>query len=928
MSSDPLVGDAVGPKVVTVVLVGDPSAIGEGLDALGRQLYETAATFLVGRAPEIEGIADRRGVKWARTIDDLRDQIPSDTTYVWFVNEHVRARPDALGALVSESVRVDASVAGSKALRIDDPEILVSVGIATDVFAVPYLGIDRDERDQSQFDVIRDVAAVSAGSLLVRRDLLQGLRGPDPQLPAEAAGIDFCFRARLRGARIVVVPSSEVLVKASGRSTTPWIEEAGRIRAMMKSYSIMTLLWALPLAFLIGLAEAIVVPLLGRWTLFNWGRAWLWNLVRLPSTIAARLAARRGRIAGDEELFRYQIRGSARLRSLGVEASELIQERRAHGRVGGLSRWLAASQTAVRSAGFIWAASVGVAVLAATRSIWSGRLPAVGFSLPPAEHSADVLSSYAGGWNPAGLGTLWPLRPAVGAVALLQRILLDRPELTVTVMLVVALLAGALGVARLLRGFGLGAAASYVAGIAFFAGPAAAAIADTTHWTALIALGPLPWVLRLALRRWPATWRGRIGTSAAMVLASGLVAVFLPAAVIVAPLALLVWAIVGTGSRWMAVARGALASVAALPFLFPWLGIIDASDYLQQGPDTFWEPSLVVAALVGFAAVLTIVVGDRLLSTLAGWGGTLAIAGAAAARLGDFDLGTDVGLAGLLAASLGTAVVIGSALETFVRLDLPGWRRSAGALGAAAAVAVALVAAPFILPGRAGLPGDRYRGLLDFAATIDGASGSRLLLLGSAAALPGESRSLDGTAYRVISVPIPTMWEARLGVERPADAALDAVLRSIVAGETVRAGEALAEFGIEWVVFADETVLDTSFDGTLDLLPLPGLDETAFVNEAPAARAVTSSGAAWSWDAPGYRGEGIAGEAVFVAEAADQRWGPGEWAQNGWSNRLSATPGVATFSSRPELRNEAIFALGYLALLVLLAISGFGRRVR
>ncbi|MDH3730172.1 MAG: hypothetical protein OES13_03440, partial [Acidimicrobiia bacterium] len=445
MSTDPLAGGAVNPKVVTVVLVRDPSAVGEGLDALGRQVYETTATFLVGEAEEIEGIAERRGVGWARSVPDLRDRIPSDTTFVWFVNEQVRARPDALGALVTEAARVDASVAGSKALRIDNPEVLVSVGIATDVFAVPYLGIDHDERDQAQFDVIRDVAATSAESLLVRRDLLQGLRGPDPRLPPEAAGIDFSFRARLRGARIVVVPSSEVLVKvASGRVTTPWIEEAGRIRAMIKSYSIMTLLWALPLAFLIGLLEAIVVPLLGRWTLFNWGRAWLWNLFRLPSTIGARLAARRGRIAGDEELFRYQIRGSARLRSLGVEASELVQERMVHGRVGGLSRWLAASQSAVRSAGFVWASAATVAVLAATRTIWTGRLPAVGFSLPPSPDSAAVLSSYAGGWNPAGLGTLWPLRPAVGAVALAQRILLDRPELTVTVIIIVALLPGAL----------------------------------------------------------------------------------------------------------------------------------------------------------------------------------------------------------------------------------------------------------------------------------------------------------------------------------------------------------------------------------------------------------------------------------------------------------------------------------------------------
>ncbi|NIS34385.1 MAG: hypothetical protein GWN07_27770, partial [Actinobacteria bacterium] len=53
----------------------------------------------------------------------------------------------------------------------------MSVGFATDVFAAPYTGLQPDEVDQEQYDVIRDVAAVSAASMLIRRDLLMGLGG-------------------------------------------------------------------------------------------------------------------------------------------------------------------------------------------------------------------------------------------------------------------------------------------------------------------------------------------------------------------------------------------------------------------------------------------------------------------------------------------------------------------------------------------------------------------------------------------------------------------------------------------------------------------------------------------------------------------------------------------------------------------------------
>jgi hypothetical protein len=203
-----------------------------------------------------------------------------------------------------------------------------------------------------------------------------------------------------------------------------------------------------------------------------------------------------------------------------------------------------------------------------------------------------------------------------------------------------------------------------------------------------------------------------------------------------------------------------------------------------------------------------------------------------------------------------------------------------------------------------------------------------VLLLGSADSLPGESRSLDGTAYRVTSVPTPSLWEARLGVERQADRALEAVLRSVVSGESARAGQALAEFGVEWVIFLDETVLDPSFVGKLDLLPLPGLDELAFVNEVAAARAVTTAGDAWEWDGLGYSGTAAADQAVIVAEAADQRWGPGPWTQRGWANEVSAATGVASFSGRPGMRNEAAGAFGYFVLLLGVALAGSGRRGR
>ena len=122
---------------------------------------------------------------------------------------------------------------------------LLAVGVATDVFSAPYTGLQDDEVDQEQYDVIRDVAAVTGASMLVRRDLYRGLGGVDRALASNAAAIDLCQRARLRGARVVVAPASEVLYQ--GPDPTPdWRERAGEIRSMIKAYGPVTLLWEDP----------------------------------------------------------------------------------------------------------------------------------------------------------------------------------------------------------------------------------------------------------------------------------------------------------------------------------------------------------------------------------------------------------------------------------------------------------------------------------------------------------------------------------------------------------------------------------------------------------------------------------------------------------------------------------------------------------
>src|SRR5690606_28950923 len=102
-----------------------------------------------------------------------------------------------------------------------------------------------------------------------------------------------------------------------------WREQSGRMRAMLKAYRPITLAWMVPFSLLVGLVDSLGSLVLGRWRQIpRYLLTWAWNLVHLPSTIGLRRHLAKVRQVGDEELFRYQVRGSVRLRQVGAELSD------------------------------------------------------------------------------------------------------------------------------------------------------------------------------------------------------------------------------------------------------------------------------------------------------------------------------------------------------------------------------------------------------------------------------------------------------------------------------------------------------------------------------------------------------------------------------------------------------------------------------
>ena len=913
------------PTVVAAVLAHDSTDVGDTIARVRAQVYETARLVVVGSGSAGRQAADGAGVEWMSSVPNLLGSIDPSVTHLWLLYAGALPRPDALEALVVEAERADAAVAGSKLVRADDPERLIAVGIATDVFDVPYLGLDLDEIDAGQYDVVRDVASIAGVSMLIRRDLARGVAGPDPKMLPEAAAIDLCQRARLRGARVVVVPSSEVLFPAERFRAESWREWGGRIRAMLKVYSWLTLAWAVPLRLLIGLLEVVVSPFLGRWALFDFVRAWAWNVWHLPSLVRDRITARKGRAFGDAELFRFQMRGSAIVSDLTKEVSGRLRAR--IDRAEGLN--VANLGSDLRQPAFVVGVLTVLVSLLAVRSLWSAGWPAVGYSSPLPASGADALGAYAGGWNPGGFGSVEPLAPLIGFAGAVQWVLLDSPELAAWALTLAAIVSGIWGTIRLLRIFEIEVIAGWAAGVVVVGGPAAQAIGDRTGLGQLLALGVLPWAIRVAVSRWPRGWIRRAGRILGVAWVVGLLGVVAPPLLVVPAVVLLLRALLQPTDRagWTSLGVGVAGSVLALPLLLPWIAYQDLEAYLKAGAE-YWTPSIIPFAAVGVTFVAGVLAGTgRQLNSIL-LGGLLVGLGALTARSFDLGFGREVAISGLAVSALGTGFLTGGVLDLLRKTEIRGSRRlvaGGGAVGAAVLVALTLVT---VYNGRGGLPPDEFTDPLRFTAAAEGdASASRILLVGPEETLPGEWRVVRGAAWRVAPAPLPALWELALPEPTGADAALERLLLDLIDGEEVRAGARLAAFGVRWVVVTGETPLEPVFDGQLDLVRLGGAKRPTFLVDAEnPVRALTTTGDVWVSSGTGYEGEPAGGERVWLADSANSRWGPGTWSQLTWGNEVSAADGVAQFEPIGVRRNQGFVAVGMFVFYVL--FSGFARRRR
>jgi hypothetical protein len=476
-----------------------------------------------------------------------------------------------------------------------------------------------------------------------------------------------------------------------------------------------------------------------------------------------------------------------------------------------------------------------------------------------------------------------------------------RPLVAQSLLTLAAVTAGLVGAARLARRAGASSGAGQVAGWVYIGGAAIAALLDAGLWPLLLAAGPLPWALDAVIAPGASTWKRRLGRVARGGLAAGLTAMAYPPLLLIVPIVGLLWAVVA--GRRAAALIGVMVAALGAGLIAPYVVAGDLSTLLGSSELPGINPVWVWPVSVGVACAVAVwLVSPTRLAGVA-LGGLLASIGWLAGRAPGVSPG--VGIVGLLTAGVGGALLAAALVDVDSRHV---WQRLVGW----AAAALLLVPAAFtVAGGRAGLPPDQFTNALAFVETLAGdREPGRVLLIGPAAALPGMGRSIGGIDYRLVDGGVATLDQAYLPAPAAGDAAFAAAFeRAFLLGVDLRPGEAMAAFGVRWVVILPGAELDLDvLERQVDLAERPlDPDVTVFENVAPGGRAIAADGTEWLWEGNGYGGDPTATR-VRLADNSNSNWGPG-WLADSWASSVDGSEGAAFYRSDPLARAAGIAAL-------------------
>lgn len=851
-----MVGAGV-PAVVAVVTTRNPGPwLETALASIDAQRYANLTTLVIDAgsiSDPTERVADVLPGAFVKRLHDATFAESANAAlgtiegaaFFLFLHDDVELRPGAVQAMVEEAFRSNAGIVGAKLVDWDDPEHLRSVGSSVDKFGFEWPVAELNELDQGQHDAVRESFVVSTAAMLVRCDLFADLGGFSTDIDGAAEDLDLCWRARVAGARTVVMPAAVVrhrerseLGDPTGRAHRLRLRHQARI--IVACYTPVHLLRVGPQSMLLAIVDMLAALVRGQVAVAgDIAAAFAWNIAHLGRTLRIRGRVKRSRRTPDSEIRRMQVKGSVRF--MRFVRRHTAVDRTMSSRLAAAARSLpgGADEADASVWGLATATVAAVLLLFGSRSFIGDGIPVVREMVPLGDPST-LLAEWWSGWRTAGLGAAGgaPTLNAVAAVA--SWLTFGSTGLVRTLLVLGPLALGAVAAWSMFRGVASSPARA-LAVAAYLLNPLPYTALAEGRWQAVVVYAALPSIVGRIARagEWSPFDRALPppGTPARQTVGLGLV---LAAATMIAPVtaavAVVVCAVVtvsmlatrsgGRPARAIGVTAGALALSFALHL--PWAlsvvtgdnrwSVLMGADPGQRAPvalpramlfDTGVGGGVLAGGLV-VAAIAAILVAAR--SRLA-WSVTAAAligaswAGIVVAGRVAPSVSAPLPEVTLAIAGVGVIVALVVGFDAF-RADVVGsafgWRQM---LSVVAASAVVVAAAPFVVDvagGRWDAPAsDTDTALQPIRPRVDVAN-FRTLWIGDADAMgPAGWRYADGVKFALTDGVRPTASSLFPPEPGRGETALRRLLRRASLGGTSRLGAELAQFGVRYVVVQD-----------------------------------------------------------------------------------------------------------------------------
>jgi GT2 family glycosyltransferase len=209
----------------------------------------------------------------------------TDADVLVFLNPDTVARPGAVAALSHALESPGVGVVQARLRLLEQPELLNSSGNVVHVSGLAWPGGYGERADA--LTEAHEIPYASGAAFALRREVFLELGGFTEELFLYQEDLELCWRARLRGLRVLVVPEADVLhdyvLERPGRQKEYYLER-NRLIVVLSAFSARLLLLLAPV--LVVVEAGIVLVAWRQGWLREKVRGWAW-LLRNRSWLAA-----------------------------------------------------------------------------------------------------------------------------------------------------------------------------------------------------------------------------------------------------------------------------------------------------------------------------------------------------------------------------------------------------------------------------------------------------------------------------------------------------------------------------------------------------------------------------------------------------------------------------------------------------------------